>query len=74
MDASREVHLNMSGWGMGEVWVNNEFVGTYWENNLQQSIQVPAGNLKEGENTVVVFELKNNGNSSLSLSDKIVFK
>lgn len=74
LDASREVHLNMSGWGMGEVWVNNEFVGTYWENNLQQSIQVPAGNLKEGENTVVVFELKNNGNSSLSLSDKIVFK
>ena len=67
-------HKLQLGWGMGEVWVNNEFVGTYWENNLQQSIQVPAGNLKEGENTVVVFELKNNGNSSLSLSDKIVFK
>lgn len=74
LDTPREVHLDMSGWGMGEVWVNNEFVGTYWEKNPQQSVQIPAGSLKAGENTVVVFELKNNGKTSLSLSDKVVFK
>lgn len=74
IDTPRELHLNMTGWGMGEVWVNNEFIGTYWEANPQQSVQVPAANLKAGENTVVVFEMKNNGVNSLSLSDKIVFK
>lgn len=74
LDNPHETHLNVSGWGMGEVWINGLHMGTYWEEYPQQSIQIPADALVKGENEVVVFELKNNGKQTMSLSDKVVFK
>ena len=69
-----EIHLNVSGWGMGEVWLNGSYLGTYWEEYPQQSLQIPADALRKGENELVVFELKNNGKRIMSLSDKVIFK
>ncbi len=74
LETLRETQLNVSGWGMGEVWINGTYMGTYWEEYPQQSIQIPAEVLVKGENEVVVFELKNNGVQTMSLSDKVVFK
>lgn len=74
LDTLCETHLNISGWGMGEVWINGSYMGTYWEEYPQQSIQIPADALAIGENEVIVFELKNNGKQIMSLSDKVVFK
>lgn len=34
----KETYLDVSGWGMGEVWVNGHYLGSYWERNAQQSI------------------------------------
>lgn len=73
-DALHETHLDVSGWGMGEVWINGSHLGTYWEDYPQQSLQIPADALVKGDNEVLVFELKNNGNRTMSLSDKTVFK
>ena len=70
----QELHLDMSGWGMGEVWLNGEYLGSYWERNPQQSLVIQESMLKEGENTIVIFELKNKGQTSVKLSDKPVFK
>lgn len=73
-DALHEVHLDVSGWGMGEVWINGSYLGTYWEEYPQQSLQISADVLLKGENEVVVFELKNNGKRMMSLSDKVIFR
>lgn len=67
-------HLDVSGWGMGEVWLNGEYLGSYWDENSQQSLPIPDGLLTKGENRLVVFELKQAGPDSMRLSDKAVFK
>lgn len=73
VETPAETYLDVSGWGMGEVWVNGHYVGSYWERNAQQSIQLPAGILKEGANSLIVFELKSNGKRTMRLSGKAIF-
>lgn len=74
MNTPKDCHISIKGWGMGELWVNGEYLGAYWEENATQSIEVPASVLKQGKNEVVLFELKNNSQRSVSLSDKPVYK
>lgn len=74
MDAPADVYLDVSGWGMGEVWINGRYLGSFWEEEKQQSILVPAGSLKSGVNEVVVFDLKHGGQGTLRLSPVPVFK
>lgn len=73
VETPAEAYLDVSGWGMGEVWVNGHYVGSYWEQNAQQSIQLPAEILQKGTNTLIVFELKSNGKRVMRLSDKAIF-
>ena len=68
-----EIYLDVSGWGMGEVWVNGHYAGSYWEQNAQQSIQLPVEVLQKGANSLIVFELKSNGKCPMHLSNKAVF-
>lgn len=74
IDAPKNYYLDISGWGMGEVWVNGHYMGSYWENDKQQSVQIPAETLTSGNNVVVVFELKNNMQKTMKLSDNPLFK
>ena len=66
-------YLDMSGWGMGEVWVNGQYIGSYWEKEKLKSIQLPAEMLKKDKNEVVVFELKNNKQQTVKLANAPVF-
>jgi len=70
----KDTYLDITGWGMGEVWVNGHYMGSYWEEEKQQSIQVPQQNLLEGTNVIVIFELKNNYMKSAKLTNEPVFK
>lgn len=70
----KDTYLNITGWGMGEVWLNGQYLGSYWEEEKQQSIQIPTNVLVKGKNELVVFDLKNNKQEILRLSDKPVFK
>ena len=74
INTPKDVYLDISGWGMGEVWINGKYMGSYWEEEKQQSIQIPASDLKEGKNEIVVFELKNNKLKAMKLSDNPIFK
>ncbi len=69
-----EWYLDVSGWGMGEVWINGCYLGSYWEEEKQQSIQVPVSLQKEGKNELIVFELKNNKQTHMVFSEEPVFK
>ncbi|MFN0293883.1 hypothetical protein [Pedobacter helvus] len=74
LDEAKKTYLDISGWGMGEVWINQKYVGSYWEEEKQRSILIPAENLMQGENEIVVFELKNNQQKTMKLSQTPVFK
>ena len=73
-DALKATYLDVSGWGMGEVWINNKYVGSYWEEEKQQSIAIPSDDLLASENEIVVFELKNNAQKTMKLSQIPIFK
>lgn len=70
----KDTYLDITGWGMGEVWINGQYLGSYWEEEKQQSIQIPSSVLVKGKNELVVFDLKNNEPEILRLSDTPVFK
>lgn len=70
----KDVYLDMRGWGIGEVWLNGEYLGSYWEKNSQQSLLIQAAMLNKEENSILIFELKNKGEHSIHLSDKPIFK
>ena len=74
LETPGDTYIDISGWGIGEVWINGHYVGSYWDEEKQQSIQVPAENLQKGKNEIVVFDLKNNAQKTVKLSDKSVFK
>lgn len=74
VNSSRSFYLDISGWGMGEVWLNNNYLGSYWEQEKQQSIQIQPDQLVQGKNELVVFELKNNLQKTMKLSETPVFK
>lgn len=69
-----KIYLDISGWGMGEVWLNGKYAGSYWEDEKQQSILLSVDDLCEGHNEIIVFELKNNGLTAMKLSDRPAFK
>lgn len=69
----RHKKLDVSSWGMGEVLKNGQYLGTYWEENADNTLAVPSGDLVKGNNEIVVFDLKNNQRNSISLTDKYVF-
>jgi len=70
----KKIYLNMTGWGMGEVWLNKKYLGSYWEEEKQQSILIPLEELIAGKNEIVIFELKNNQQKKVSLSTTPIFK
>lgn len=70
----KDQYLDMSEWGMGEVWINGQYIGAYWEKEKLQSIQVVADLLQKGKNEVVVFEMKSNNQKTIKLTEKPVFK
>ena len=74
MPQPQAYYLDISGWGMGEVWINGTYAGAYWEQEKQQSIQIPQELLKAGKNEIVVFELKNPEQKSMKLSKQPVFR
>jgi len=74
IESPEEIYLDITGWGMGEAWINGQYAGSYWEAEKQRTIQIPASILKKGINDVVVFELKNNEQKVARLSNVPVFK
>lgn len=73
LEAPRDAYLDVTGWGMGEVWINGTYVGSYWEEEQLQSLPVPAQILLEGKNELVVFDLKSQTSETMRLCDAPVF-
>lgn len=61
-----DTFLDMRKWGKGHVWVNGRHLGRFWEIGPQQSLYVPVGWLKKGKNSIIVLDLENAGNRTIS--------
>lgn len=69
-----DCYLDVSGWGMGEVWLNGHYLGSFWDEEKQCSIRIPARTLLSEGNVLVVFDLKNcDPAARMRLSAKPVF-
>ncbi|CAB4037765.1 beta-galactosidase-1 2 isoform X1, partial [Paramuricea clavata] len=44
------------GWHKGVAFINGHNLGRYWKIGPQKTLYVPAPWLKEGKNTVLIFE------------------
>jgi beta-galactosidase len=61
-----DTFLDVRSLGKGAVWINGHAIGRYWDIGPQQTLYVPGPWLKDGDNEIVVFDLKGKGGASLS--------
>ena len=58
LDKTGDTFLDMETWGKGMVWVNGHAMGRFWEIGPQQTLYMPGCWLKEGDNEIIVLDLK----------------
>lgn len=65
IDKVGDTFFDMSTWGKGMVWVNGHAMGRFWEIGPQQTLFIPGCWLKEGENEILVLDLKGPAKASI---------
>jgi beta-galactosidase len=65
VDDPADTFVDTRSLGKGEVWINGEPLGRFWNVGPQQTLYLPAPWLKKGKNEIVVFDL--NGESRRSV-------
>ena len=66
-DETGDTFLDFTGWGKGCVLVNGFNIGRFWEIGPQKRLYIPAPLLREGENTILMFETEGKAPGSISL-------
>ncbi|MBF0777134.1 glycoside hydrolase family 35 protein [Streptococcus cuniculi] len=70
----QDTYLDMTGFGKGVVFVNQENIGRFWERGPLLSLYVPKGYLKKGENEIIIFETEGKYRENLRFSQEHVYK
>lgn len=70
----QDTYLDMTGFGKGVVFVNQENIGRFWERGPLLSLYIPKGYLKKGENEIIVFETEGKYRENLRFSQEHVYK
>lgn len=65
-----DTFLDFTGWGKGCVLVNGYNIGRFWEIGPQRRLYIPAPLLKEGENTILIFETEGKAPGTITLCDE----
>ena len=73
LDCVYDTYLDMMGYGKGAVFVNGHNLGRFWEVGPTTSLYVPHGFLKEGDNTIIVFETEGRYQETLQLVQQPTF-
>lgn len=60
-----DTFLDLRGFSRGMVWVNGHNLGRYWRIGPQQTLYLPGCWLREGDNQVVVLDLRPRGTRML---------
>jgi beta-galactosidase len=65
-----DTFFNPSGWGRGNVWINDYHLGKYWTVGPQLTLYIPKHLLKKGTNILTMLELEKHPSDYLiSLDD-----
>ena len=64
-----DTFLDMRRWGKGIVFVNGHNLGRFWQIGPQQTLYVPGCWLKQGENTIAVWDLDGGAHTRISSLD-----
>lgn len=70
VDQPGDTFLDFEGWGKGCVLVNGFHIGRFWEIGPQKRLYLPAPLLKQGENTIVIFESDGKAPGRIVLRDE----
>ena len=73
LDCVYDTYIDMMGYGKGAVFVNGHNLGRFWEVGPTTSLYVPHGFLKEGDNTIIVFETEGRHQETLQLVQQPTF-
>jgi beta-galactosidase len=65
VDEPADTFLDMRALGKGEVFINGQALGRFWNIGPQGTLYLPAPWLKKGENEIVVFDLDGKANPSV---------
>ena len=68
LEKTGDTFINMQGWTKGIVFVNDFNIGRYWNVGPQKRLYIPAPLLRQGNNTITVFELHGTAQQSINLS------
>ena len=69
-----DTYLDMTGFGKGVGFFNGHNLGRFWEVGPTTSLYVPHGFLKEGANSLIVFETEGRYQETLQLVQQPTFK
>ncbi len=69
-DETGDTFLELDGWGKGCVLVNGFNIGRFWEIGPQKRLYIPAPLLKQGKNTILVFETEGKAPGVVELCDE----
>lgn len=70
LNKTGDTFLDMQTWGKGMVWVNGHAMGRFWEIGPQQTLYMPGCWLKEGDNEIIVLDLKGPGEAKVAGVEK----
>lgn len=62
-----DTFLDFAGWGKGCVLVNGFNIGRFWEKGPQRRLYIPAPLLKQGKNTILIFETEGKASGEITL-------
>ena len=72
VDEPADTYLDTRSLGKGEVFVNGEPLGRFWNVGPHGALYLPAPWLKKGANDIVVFDLEGQPNRSVGFPDRPV--
>ncbi|MCD8391062.1 MAG: beta-galactosidase [Firmicutes bacterium] len=72
VDEVCDTFLSPVGFTKGTAYINGFNLGRYWSIGPQRTLYVPAGTLKQGKNSLAVFDLYPAGDTKAELCDKPV--
>jgi len=69
-DKTMDTYLDYTGWGKGCAFINGFNLGRYWELGPQKRLYIPGPLIKEGRNTIILFETDGISCDSILLTDQ----
>lgn len=70
VDEPCDTFLDTDGFGKGCAFINGFNLGRFWEIGPQKRLYIPAPLLKNGKNTIIIFETEGKASNEIFLADE----